>query len=114
MHTGTGYLLSFKLILMLMFSHQSMLIRSALAAIDHNSNTDREQAKTTSGIPRFDLVKQRHGKKYHVRPIKEAKNNSWRHCMASLVIKVKVLILINFFWLKSAFLVHEVWICPCC
>ena len=41
-----------------------MLIRCALAAIDHNSNTDREQATTSGGLPRFDLVKQRHGKKH--------------------------------------------------
>ena len=69
-----------------------MLIRCALAAIDHNSNTDREQATTSGGLPRFDFVKQKHGKKHQVRAIKEAKDTSWRQCMASLLLKVKLII----------------------
>ena len=70
------------------YSQASMLVRCAIAAIDHNSNTDRSQAVTASGIPRYDVTKQRPGSKYHAKVIREAKNTIWRDSLASLVLKV--------------------------
>ena len=83
-----------------------MVIRAALAAMDHNANTDREQVckqtqnwtnnkssvelqrQTAGGLPRFDLVKQRHGKKYYVKAVKVPKDYNWRNTLASLTVKV--------------------------
>ena len=65
-----------------------MLIRTALAGIDHNQNTDREQKVTAGGKPMFALLKQRHGKKYFVRVIKVEKDYGWRNTLASLTVKV--------------------------
>ena len=84
-----------------------MFARGALAAIDHNSNIDREQVcykknranyqlspiptsqrQTAAGVPKFDLVKQRHGKKYFIKVVKEKKDYSFRTIMASLTIQV--------------------------
>ena len=36
------------------------------------------QAKTAEGVPQFDLMKHRHGKKYFAKVIKVAKDQSWR------------------------------------
>ena len=65
-----------------------MFVRSALAAIDHNLNTGREQKTTAQGTLCFDLVKTRHAKKYQVKAVKVAKDTSWRNGLASLTVKV--------------------------
>ena len=69
-------------------SHASMFVRSALAAIDHNLNTGREQKTTAQGTLCFDLVKTRHAKKYQVKAVKVAKDTFWRNGLASLTVKV--------------------------
>jgi len=69
------------------YSHHSMLARTCLAALDHNLNTDRQQATTSEGLLRFDLIKQRHGKKYYAKTVKEDKDHSWRELIVSLVIQ---------------------------
>ena len=46
------------------------------------------QATTAKGVPRYDLVKTRHGKKYFARAVKEQKDQSWMAVAASLVIQV--------------------------
>ena len=79
-----------------------MFSRGALAALDHNSNTDREQVgfqrlrfifENLCLLPRAtqpaaNLVKQRHGKTYFVKVVKERKDHSFRDVMASLTIQV--------------------------
>ena len=65
-----------------------MLTRTCCAALDHNCNSDRQQAKTAAGAPRFDLVKQRHGRKYFVKAVKEEKDHSWRNKILHLIFEV--------------------------
>jgi hypothetical protein len=69
------------------YSNESMLARTACAALDHNYNTDRPQAKTSAGDLKFDLIKQRHGKKFYAKPIKEAKDHSWRELIVRFVVE---------------------------
>ena len=45
------------------------------------------QAKTVGGVPRFDLVKTRHGKKYFAKVVKEAKDQSWMKVAVDLTIQ---------------------------
>ena len=68
------------------YSHKSMFIRTALAAMDHNENLDREQKVSGSGYLMWDYIKQRHGKRYYVKPIKVNKDHGWRNTLASLVL----------------------------
>ena len=86
-----------------------MLVRTALAAIDHNHNTGRDQVVcacvtniynplqqlcivlqrvSTEGQLVWDLVKTRHGKKHFVKAVKVAKDYGWRTSLASLTVKV--------------------------
>lgn len=69
------------------YRHMTMLSRTACAALDHNFNTDRQQAKTSKGVLKFDIVRQRHGKKYYAKPVKEDKNHSWREIILRMVVK---------------------------
>lgn len=91
--THTGDLESFNALLnkycpkRFFYSNSSMLARTACAALDHNSNTDREQAKTSDGDLQYDLIKQRHSKKYYAKPIKEEKNHDWREVIVAMVIQ---------------------------
>ena len=80
-----------------------MLCKNALAAIDHNMNTDRAQVysylsslrvndilqgRTAYGVLQFDLVTSRDGAKYYVKPKKEAKDMTWKDSIASVALKV--------------------------
>ena len=86
-----------------------MLVRTALAAIDHNQNTGRDQVVcacvtkicyllhqlcfvlqrvSSDGQLVWDLVKTRHGKKHFVKAVKVAKDYGWRTSLASLTVKV--------------------------
>ena len=87
-HTGIIQWNNKQKILKLVFSHASMFVHTALAAMDHNENTEREQRKTAGGQPMYALTKQRHGKKYYVKAIKVAKVFNWRNIMASLTVQV--------------------------
>ena len=49
------------------------------------------QAKTAEGVPKFDLIKSRHGKKYFPKIVKVDKDHSWRDMIVSLVIEVSYL-----------------------
>jgi len=69
------------------YSHKTMMARTACCALDHNTNTDRGQAMTKDGVPRFDLVKQRHGKKYFAKMVKTDKDHSWREMVVRLLIQ---------------------------
>ena len=86
------------------YTHASMLVRSALTAIDHNNNVLRQQvtirhhisiflnllkARREDGVLRFSLVKQRNATKYTVKKVKAEKDYSWREAIASLVLKVE-------------------------
>ena len=46
------------------------------------------QAKTAQGVPRYDLVKTRFGKKYFAKAVKVEKDQSWMTVAGSLVIQV--------------------------
>ena len=46
------------------------------------------QARTSEGLPRYSLVKQRNGIKYTVKRIKEDKDYTFRDYIASLILKV--------------------------
>ena len=45
------------------------------------------QAKTAAGVPQFDLVKHRHGKKYFAKVVKEPKDQSWREVAMMITIQ---------------------------
>ena len=89
------------------FSHPSMLTKAALAAIDNNVNSDRSQVSivslvcqiisidyflsqscTASGALQFDLVTNRDGSKFFVKPVKVEKDSSWKDAIASVVMQV--------------------------
>ena len=65
-----------------------MQTRTECAGLDHNYNTDREQATTADGVPRFDLIKSRHGKKYYAKIVRVDKDHSWREAVVALVLQV--------------------------
>ena len=82
-----------------------MLVRSCLAALDHNNNVDREQvsykkyfydfiwqsckkAVALNGSLRYNFDRKRHGLKYTVKPVKVKKDYMFRDYIASLVVKV--------------------------
>ena len=67
-----------------------MLVRGALAALDHNSNCGRGQAETKDGRTRLDLVKNRVGNKWFIRKVLVQKDHTWREDIAYLVIKVGI------------------------
>ena len=52
------------------------------------SKTKVSRAKTAEGVPKFDLIKSRHGKKYFPKIVKVDKDHSWRDMIVSLVIEV--------------------------
>ena len=68
------------------YSHESMLCRGALAALDHNGNVGRSQKVTIAGERQYDLMKKRYGKKYFIKAVKEEKDFSFRDELASLVL----------------------------
>ena len=85
------------------FSHMSMLTRTYCAALDHNYNIDRQQVLliecilkinlfyqdfTAAGEPKFIVVKNRHGKKYYAKVVKDSKDHSWRDFIANLIHEV--------------------------
>ena len=45
------------------------------------------QAKTAEGVPQYDIVKNRHGKKYFAKVIKVAKDQSWRQVAMFITMK---------------------------
>lgn len=55
------------------FGYQGMLARSQLAALDHNSATDREQATTSSGEKRYRYVYPKGMKDWVAKPVLENK-----------------------------------------
>jgi len=69
------------------YGHSGMFVRAALAAIDNNSNLERFQAKSKNGTPQFDLVSNRAGTKWFVKPRMEPKDDSWRDAILNLVIQ---------------------------
>lgn len=69
------------------YGYRGMLVRAALSALDHNSNCDREQAKTVDGRLRYDMLRNRYGSKWIVRKVKSQKDHTWREDIAYLVLK---------------------------
>ena len=59
------------------YSWLSMFIRTCVAAIDWNSNTDREQKCDSSGNPLYRIKKDRFGKK-SIAPVKVKKDFQWQ------------------------------------
>ena len=66
------------------FSYSGMLVRGALAALDHNSNCGRGQAETKDGRTRLDLVKNRVGNKWFIRKVigPERSHVERGHCLS--------------------------------
>ena len=60
------------------YGYESMLVRAAITAIDHNMNLNRPQAVTKDGEARYRVETNRAGSKYIIRDIKVPKDNSWR------------------------------------
>jgi len=69
------------------FSQESMLCKNALTAIDHNRNCNRSQGKTRSGALQFDLVTNRQGSKYYIKPKTAPKDMSWKDSIASVTLQ---------------------------
>ena len=59
------------------------------------------------GQPYFDLVKQRNARKYNVKPVKVAKDHSWRDSLASLTIKVSPIVFQSFTFNTNIFSLWE-------
>jgi len=57
------------------FSVPSTWIRSTLAAMDHNMNIDRQQARNKDGVGRWELRFSRSGKTATARPVRAPKDN---------------------------------------
>ena len=68
--------------------YDSMLVRAAMTAIDHNLNLNRPQAKTKTGELRYKIECNRAGSKYIVREIKVPKDSSWRDKIADFILQV--------------------------
>merc|ERR1712179_566771 len=64
-----------------------MFARGALTVIDSNSNLHRNQARGGTGSIRYELVSNRAGTKWFVRPRLEDKDNSWREALAELILE---------------------------
>ena len=69
------------------FSHSSMMVRTALTALDHNANTDRVQGTTREGQKKFELITHRDGKKWFIRKVMDKKSTDWRDSIASFVLQ---------------------------
>ena len=48
------------------------------------------KARTAAGVPKFDLVKQRHGVKYFAKIVKTEKEHSWRDKIVVLIVQVTI------------------------
>ncbi|KAL1023523.1 hypothetical protein UPYG_G00041950 [Umbra pygmaea] len=66
-----------------------MQARTMLAVMDHNENhnTQREQAKTASGLQRHDVVFQRQSKQWTARPVYQETTQTFRNNMMDAVIQ---------------------------
>ncbi|KAL0993607.1 hypothetical protein UPYG_G00110450 [Umbra pygmaea] len=71
------------------FEYASMQARTMLAVMDHNENhnTQREQAKTASGLQRHDVVFQRQSKQWTARPVYKETTQTFRNNMMDAVIQ---------------------------
>jgi len=67
----------------------SMLIRSALAALDFNENVHRGDATTRDGTPRYNIVTGRSGMQYSVKPIKNNNTHTTLDIIRALVLNCK-------------------------
>ena len=48
------------------------------------------KARTAAGVPKFDLVKQRHGSKYFAKIVKTEKEYAWRDKIVELIVQVRI------------------------
>lgn len=74
------------------FSYEGMICRTQLAAIDHNHNVGRPQAKTSAGVPRYSIVCPKvhtKNRKWVAKPIMEAKDYQFREEMMRDVIVMR-------------------------
>ena len=71
------------------FSYEGMLARTKLAALDHNHNLGRIQAKTLSGVARYKVVYPKSGKDWVAKPIREAKSYNYLDHMMDRVISLR-------------------------
>ena len=69
--------------------HETMIVKAALTAIDHNINVEREQAVTKQGVPRFKLETDRGGTKWFTKVVKVPKATNWKDEIVSFVLRVK-------------------------
>lgn len=74
------------------FSYEGMVSRTQLAAIDHNHGSGRAQAQTKDGQPRYNLVVPKsftNDKKWVAKPVKVAKEHSYREDMMRDVVLMR-------------------------
>ena len=71
----------------LVFQVISQNVRTALAVLDNNFNSDREQAKTRQGVPKFKLQTNRSGSKWFVKTIKNDNSYEIMDEIRSMVIQ---------------------------
>jgi len=68
---------------------QSVLIRSSLTAMDFNENVDRDVATTKEGTPRFNIVANRAGTKFTMKPIKNENTHSTMDLIRAFVLNCR-------------------------
>ncbi|KAK7175943.1 hypothetical protein R3I93_000260 [Phoxinus phoxinus] len=55
-----------------------MAARTQLAVLDHNENVNHEQATTSSGVPRYNVVFPKHSKEWVARKMYEPTTQNFR------------------------------------
>ncbi|TDH04336.1 hypothetical protein EPR50_G00151740 [Perca flavescens] len=71
------------------FEYASMQARTMLAVMDHNENhnTQRQQAKTASGLQRHNVVFQKQSKQWIARPVYQETTQTFRNDLMDAVIQ---------------------------
>ena len=70
------------------FSHEGMIARCQLAALDHNAGASLPQATTKMGVARWNVAFPKHSKNWVVKPIKAAKSKTHVFAMVDRVVHV--------------------------
>ncbi|KAL1276201.1 hypothetical protein QQF64_035824 [Cirrhinus molitorella] len=69
------------------FHYESMVARTQLAILDHNENVGRQQAKTSSGTLRYNVVFPKHTKEWVAKKIYEKTTQNFRQTLLGKVLK---------------------------
>ncbi|XP_016331534.1 uncharacterized protein LOC107680243 [Sinocyclocheilus anshuiensis] len=69
------------------FHYASMVARTQLAILDHNENVGLQQATTTTGVPRYNVVFPKHTKEWLAKAIFEQTTQKFRETLVEKVLQ---------------------------